>query len=255
MSWISKLTSTAKVTVAGSETTWLPIDRLPTSTESESDLVLATLRFGSALRSLRSGSSETARVDRLAAVLDDSMLTETEEFTEAADVQPELDAIASLVIALSSTPTAVVQLGHLLLVKLNDQLLVRQLTPNQLADLENSPGLLADPASLYERLQSMAAVDVVEREPAEPRQSQAMAPRTPARKPASALGRTTRASASGRSAVVEVAPVREELASIREDEILVHNSRDPEGPILAFTKQEWTAFVAGVKAGEFDGIV
>jgi len=46
-----------------------------------------------------------------------------------------------------------------------------------------------------------------------------------------------------------------ETKSVRPDEILVRNSRDPEGPILAFTKAEWVAFVAGVKAGEFDAIV
>lgn len=46
-----------------------------------------------------------------------------------------------------------------------------------------------------------------------------------------------------------------ETASVRPDEILVRNSRDREGPVLAFTKAEWVAFVAGVKAGEFDAIV
>jgi hypothetical protein len=46
-----------------------------------------------------------------------------------------------------------------------------------------------------------------------------------------------------------------ETRSVVEDEICVRNSRDPEGPVLRFTKQEWTAFVAGVKAGEFDAIV
>jgi hypothetical protein len=46
-----------------------------------------------------------------------------------------------------------------------------------------------------------------------------------------------------------------ETASVRTDEILVRNSRDSEGPVLAFTKAEWIAFVAGVKAGEFDAIV
>lgn len=46
-----------------------------------------------------------------------------------------------------------------------------------------------------------------------------------------------------------------ETTSIRPDEICVRNSRDPEGPVLRFTKQEWVAFVAGVKAGEFDAIV
>jgi hypothetical protein len=46
-----------------------------------------------------------------------------------------------------------------------------------------------------------------------------------------------------------------ETTSIKEDEILVRNSRDPEGPILAFTKAEWVAFIIGAKAGEFDAIV
>ena len=46
-----------------------------------------------------------------------------------------------------------------------------------------------------------------------------------------------------------------ETTSVRTGEILVRNSRDREGPVLAFTKAEWIAFVAGVKAGEFDAIV
>ena len=46
-----------------------------------------------------------------------------------------------------------------------------------------------------------------------------------------------------------------EATSVKEGEILVRNSRDPEGPKLSFTKAEWVAFVAGVKAGEFDAIV
>jgi hypothetical protein len=32
----------------------------------------------------------------------------------------------------------------------------------------------------------------------------------------------------------------------------VHNSRDPEDSLLPFTWQEWDAFIAGAKAGEFD---
>ena len=33
--------------------------------------------------------------------------------------------------------------------------------------------------------------------------------------------------------------------------ILVRHSRDPEGPVLAFTRQEWIAFHVGMYAGEF----
>jgi len=46
-----------------------------------------------------------------------------------------------------------------------------------------------------------------------------------------------------------------EVARGGEDEVLVRNSRDPEGPVLSFTKAEWHAFRAGVKALEFDAIV
>jgi len=46
-----------------------------------------------------------------------------------------------------------------------------------------------------------------------------------------------------------------ETAASEAHEICVRNSRDPEGPVLRFTKPEWDAFVAGVKAGEFDAIV
>lgn len=32
----------------------------------------------------------------------------------------------------------------------------------------------------------------------------------------------------------------------------VRNSRDPEGPVLRFTQDEWNAFLAGARLGEFD---
>ena len=34
--------------------------------------------------------------------------------------------------------------------------------------------------------------------------------------------------------------------------VFVRHSRDPSGPALAFSKPEWTAFLAGVRNGEFD---
>lgn len=41
-------------------------------------------------------------------------------------------------------------------------------------------------------------------------------------------------------------------ASASVDGILVRNSTDPDGPVLHFTPQEWTAFVGGVRDGDFD---
>jgi hypothetical protein len=35
--------------------------------------------------------------------------------------------------------------------------------------------------------------------------------------------------------------------------VWVRDSKDREGPILTFTRHEWTAFLAGARAGEFDG--
>ena len=32
----------------------------------------------------------------------------------------------------------------------------------------------------------------------------------------------------------------------------VRDSKDPSGPVLAFTTDEWASFVDGVKRGEFD---
>ncbi len=34
--------------------------------------------------------------------------------------------------------------------------------------------------------------------------------------------------------------------------ILVRNSKVPDGPFVSFTEAEWLAFIAGVKADEFD---
>jgi hypothetical protein len=35
-------------------------------------------------------------------------------------------------------------------------------------------------------------------------------------------------------------------------EVAVRNSRDPQGPVLEFTADEWRAFLDGVRDGEFD---
>lgn len=48
----------------------------------------------------------------------------------------------------------------------------------------------------------------------------------------------------GNGACVEVA----DLA----DAVAVRDSKDKAGPVLVFTAGEWSAFVEGAKAGEFD---
>lgn len=34
----------------------------------------------------------------------------------------------------------------------------------------------------------------------------------------------------------------------------LRDSKDPEGPVLRFTADEWLAFLAGARAGEFDAL-
>jgi len=51
-------------------------------------------------------------------------------------------------------------------------------------------------------------------------------------------------SGNGSNTCVEVAVLSGAVA--------VRDSKDPEGPALRFTPQEWLVFLAGVRAGEFD---
>ncbi|GAA1837643.1 hypothetical protein GCM10009836_15440 [Pseudonocardia ailaonensis] len=37
----------------------------------------------------------------------------------------------------------------------------------------------------------------------------------------------------------------------RDDQVLVRDSKDPDGPVLRFTSDEWIAFLRGAEAGEF----
>lgn len=43
-----------------------------------------------------------------------------------------------------------------------------------------------------------------------------------------------------------------EVADLPEGTIGIRNSRDTDGPILRFTSDEWVAFLAGARRGEFD---
>ena len=43
-----------------------------------------------------------------------------------------------------------------------------------------------------------------------------------------------------------------EVAFKDNGDVAVRNSKDPDGPVLTFTRPEWDAFVEGAKDGEFD---
>jgi hypothetical protein len=52
---------------------------------------------------------------------------------------------------------------------------------------------------------------------------------------------------SGGSACVEVAP-------LPDGGIAVRDSKDPNGAVLRYTAEEWTAFLLGVEGGEFTNL-
>jgi hypothetical protein len=43
-----------------------------------------------------------------------------------------------------------------------------------------------------------------------------------------------------------------EVAELPDGGRAVRDSKNPTGPVIAYTAAEWDAFLAGVKAGEFD---
>ena len=45
-----------------------------------------------------------------------------------------------------------------------------------------------------------------------------------------------------------------EAAKLSNGHLLIRDSKDKTGPMLAFTPSEWRAFIDGVKDGEFDSI-
>jgi Domain of unknown function (DUF397) len=38
------------------------------------------------------------------------------------------------------------------------------------------------------------------------------------------------------------------------DTVFIGDSKSPSGPVLRYTRDEWTTFVAGVKHGDFDDL-
>ena len=43
-----------------------------------------------------------------------------------------------------------------------------------------------------------------------------------------------------------------EVADLPDGTVGIRNSRDTDGPVLRFTPDEWVAFLAGARRGEFD---
>lgn len=58
----------------------------------------------------------------------------------------------------------------------------------------------------------------------------------------------TRSSMCSSGACIELAAIDDELIGVRD-------SKDPDGPVLRYTKDELRAFVEGVRRGEFDDLL
>jgi hypothetical protein len=63
------------------------------------------------------------------------------------------DAVAKLITALNQTKGAVIQVGSVLLVKVDDTIVVRQLTPREMTHWQDNPGLFKDPRAALPELQ------------------------------------------------------------------------------------------------------
>ncbi|HEY3709107.1 MAG TPA: hypothetical protein VGL64_07020 [Amycolatopsis sp.] len=86
-------------------------------------------------------------------------------------VQAEVDAaqgdvVAKLITALGSTPTAMIQIGSVLLMKINGEVIVRNLTQLELLHLERNPALLREPAEALHELQRLNSAVESQRKPA-----------------------------------------------------------------------------------------
>jgi hypothetical protein len=63
------------------------------------------------------------------------------------------DAVAKLITALNQTSGAVIQVGSVLLVKVDETIVVRQLTSREMIHWQHNPGLFKDPATALAELQ------------------------------------------------------------------------------------------------------
>jgi len=69
------------------------------------------------------------------------------------------------------------------------------------------------------------------------------------------VGRAKSSASYANGQCVEASAVPDGFAPAKEGaEVLVRDSKDPDGPVLEFTAGEWDAFIAGAKNGEFDRV-
>ncbi|WIV53555.1 hypothetical protein [Amycolatopsis nalaikhensis] len=103
----------------------------------------------------RAGSSEEMRrrLEKIERGVELQLLTKNQAQVD----QAQGDAVAKLLVALQASSTALVQIGSVLIVKIDGVPLVRNLTQAEIAMLDRDPSLLDNPRSVLNALSDAAA--------------------------------------------------------------------------------------------------
>ncbi|WP_410634418.1 hypothetical protein [Amycolatopsis sp. cmx-4-83] len=109
------------------------------------------------LRRASSSEEMRRRLEKVERGIELQLLTKNQAHVD----QAQGDAVAKLLVALEASPTAMVQIGSVLIVKIDGVPLVRNLTQTEIAMLDRDPSLLDNPRSVLRALgdAAMAAPD------------------------------------------------------------------------------------------------
>ncbi|WP_326833955.1 hypothetical protein VSH64_03315 [Amycolatopsis rhabdoformis] len=104
--------------------------------------------FAFRLRRAATSAELRRRLEKLERGIELQIVTKTQAEVDSA----QGDAVAKLLASLEGTPTALVQIGSILLIKLDGVPIVRNLTQDEIALLDRDPALLHNPASALRAL-------------------------------------------------------------------------------------------------------
>lgn len=113
-------------------------------------------RFGAGVRRGLSSAEAQIRFEKAERALELQVVGKRQ--AEVDSVQAE--AVAKLLVALENTASALVQIGSILLIKVDGVPAVRNLTPRELRLLERNPSLLKDPAAILSALQNADEISI-----------------------------------------------------------------------------------------------
>jgi hypothetical protein len=103
-------------------------------------------------------TSQTPSLDEVVELAVRTVQMKTMLWPQAGIDAAQGDALAKLITALGPERNAVIQIGSILLVKSNGNLMCRNLTQAELAYLDRHPTLIKDPGSILRQLQEASAI-------------------------------------------------------------------------------------------------